>query len=100
MIVELGKIVFVNDFAYIDCNNGSTLVLNKLDEAITNEDGELLVRNVNIAILDIDGNYYDCNMAIGLSNDLMRLYSNYKEQEGQILTLDNLSLCYIEVFDE
>jgi hypothetical protein len=50
--------------------------------------------------VDIDENYYDCNIAIGLSNDFIHLYSEHKEIEGQVLTLDNLSLCYIEVFDE
>ena len=100
MTIELSKVTFVNDFANIDCENGSTLVLNKLDEAIKVNGDELVVRNINIAIVDIDGNYFDCNMAIGLSNDLMRLYTDYKEQEGEVLTLDNMGLCYIEVFDE
>lgn len=97
MIVDLGEVEFVNDFAYINCESGATLVLNRLDENI---DDKLTLKSVNIALVDIDDNYFDCNMAIGLSNDYIRLYSDYKEQEGQVLTTDNLSLCKIEVFDE
>lgn len=97
MIVSLSEIQFVNDFAYVDCPSGTTLVLNKLDENIADV---LEIRNINIALVDIDGNYFDCNMAIGLSNDYIRLFSGYKEQEGQVLTVDNIELCQIEVFDE
>lgn len=97
MIVNLSEVQFVNDFAYINCESGATLVLNKLDENIADV---LEIRNVNIALIDIDGNYFDCNMAIGLSNDFIRLFSDYKEQEGQILTAENIALCQIEVFDE
>ena len=97
MIVNLSEIQFVNDFAYVNCPSGATLVLNKLDENIADV---LKIRNVNIALVDTDGNYFDCNMAIGLSNDYIRLFSDYKEQEGQVLTIDNIELCQIEVFDE
>ena len=97
MIVNLSEIQFVNDFAYVNCPSGATLVLNKLDENIADV---LKIRNVNIALVDIDGDYFDCNMAIGLSNDYIRLFSDYKEQEGQVLTIDNIAQCQIEVFDE
>lgn len=97
MIVNLSEVQFVNDFAYINCESGATLVLNKLAENI---DDLVEINNVNIALVDIDENYIDCNMAIGLSNDYIRLFSDYKEQEGQILTTENIALCQIEVFDE
>ena len=100
MLVELSKVTFTNDFAYIDCPDGSTLILNKLDEAIFDGEKESIIKNINIALVDIDENYYNCNMAVGLSNDFIHLYSEHKEIEGQVLTLDNINLCFIEVFDE
>ena len=100
MTVNLNSITFVNDFAYIDCENGGTLILNRLDEAFAKTNGEVIIRNINIAFVDVDDNYIDCNMAVGLKNDYIHLYSDYKEQEGKLLTADNLSLCYIEVYDE
>ena len=100
MTVDLSNVTFVNDFAYIDCENGGILILNKLEEAFTKGTGEVKIRNVNMAFVDVDDNYYDCNMAVGLENDFIHLYSDHKEQEGKPLTVDNLSLCYIEVFDE
>ena len=100
MIIDLSEVNFNNDIAYISCGNGSILVLNKLEEAIAYEDSVSEVRNVNIAILDLNDVYHDCNMAIGLSNDLLRLYSEYVELEGDVLTLDNIDKCKIEVFDE
>ena len=100
MTIELSKVTFVNDFVYINCDNGAILVLNKLEESIAEDSRSLDIRNINIAYLDIDNNYTDCNMAIGLSNAFMRLYSDYKELEGKVLTVDNMSLCKIEVFDE
>ena len=54
MIVNLSEIQFVNDFAYVNCPSGATIVLNKLDENIADV---LKIRNVNIALVDIDGNY-------------------------------------------
>ena len=100
MTVDLSRIKFDNDFCYIDCDNGATLVLNKLEEAVADEEHNLTIRNVNIAYVDLDDNYTDCNMAIGMSNKVIKLYSDYKEQEGKVLTVDNLNLCKIEVFDE
>ena len=100
MTVKLADVNFTNDFAYIDCENGGTLVLNKLDEALAGLTGEVKLNNVNIAFVDVDDNYFDCNLAVGLSNDYIHIYSDYKEQEGKPLTVDNLDKCYIEVFDE
>lgn len=100
MTVDLSGITFVNDFAYIDCENGGVLVLNKLDEAFARGNGEVKIRNINMAFIDVDDNYFDCNLAVGLKNDFIHLYSDYKEQEGKPLTVDNIGLCYLEVFDE
>lgn len=100
MVVDLSKVEFDNDFVYINCENGATLVLNKLEEAIADEDNSLTIRNINIAYVDIDDNYIDCNMAIGLSNDVVKLYSDYKELEGKVLTVDNMNLCKLEVINE
>lgn len=97
MIVNLSDITFVNGFAYVNCESGATLVLNQLDENINDQ---IIVNNVNIALIDIDGNYHDCNMAIGLSNEYVKLFSDYSAQEGQVLTSENITLCQIEVFDE
>lgn len=95
MNIALSNVKFVNDFAYIDCTNGGTLVLNKLDE-----DFYVRLNNINIAFIDVDNNYFNCNIAIGLSNSYLRLYTEHKEYEGKQLTAENIDLCFIEVFDE
>lgn len=100
MVVDLSKVKFDGDFAYITCDNGATLVLNKLEEAIPDNGNSLTIRNVNIAYIDINENYTDCNMAIGMFNDVVKLYSDYRELEGKVLTVDNMNLCKIEVTDE
>lgn len=100
MVVDINEITFENDFAYINCANGSVLVLNKLDEDIVEGQGEAVIKNINIALVDIDDNYIRCNLAIGMENEYIKLYSEYKELEGKVLTVDNMSLCKIEVFDE
>ena len=100
MIIDLDGVTFNNDIAYISCENGSTLILNKLEEAIEFEGVTSNVRNINVAVLDINDVYHSCDLAIGLSNDLIRIFSEHSELEGDVLTVDNLSLCKIEVFDE
>lgn len=100
MTIDLSEVNFSNDIAYVSCENGSILVLNKMEEAIAYENSVSEVRNINVAILDLSDVYHDCNMAIGLSNSFMRLYSEYAELDGDILTVDNISKCKIEVFDE
>ena len=100
MLVELSDVVFENDFAYISCNNGAVIVLNKLEEAMEVDGLTVPVRNITMAYLDIDDAYIDITQAIGMSNKYTHLYSEYKEQEGKLLTVDNISLCKLEVFDE
>lgn len=101
MTIELSKITFDNDFFSVVLPDGNELVLNKVDEDfVDSTTGEhCVVRNINVAIVDEDGNFVDCPCTIGLSDDIMEIQTNHKQYEGEVLTPDNMEYCTIEVYE-
>ena len=104
MLIDLGKVVFENDFFNVDLPNGSVLTLNKLDEAIATDDSTVKIDRVNLQItsFDEDGNeeYMRCPCAIGLGNDILIIKTDYPEYEGKVLTSENMRFCTIEVYEQ
>lgn len=100
MLIDLSKISFVNDFYSTLIPSGGTLLMNKIDEAfIDANDNEVVIKNINIEIISVEGEVTKCPCVIGLGNDLMQINSEYKEYEGKVLTSENISVCTLEVYE-
>jgi len=99
MLINLDKAVFTNDFFTSQLPDGSLLVLNKVDEDFLSDGAECVVKAVNIEIQDTEENIISCPCVIGLGNELMRITTEYKEYEGEVLTPDNMVYCTIEVYE-
>lgn len=101
MTVDLSKVEFVNDFFSTRLPDGGTLILNMVDEDFiaegTNE--ECIVKAINIAVYDYEGNAVECSCVIGLGNDVLQINTDYKEYEGKVLTPDNMAYCTIEIHE-
>ena len=100
MTIDLSKTEFTNDFFSTMLPDGSTIILNTVDERLA-VDGlsEQNIKCVNIAIEDTDGNYISCPCVIGLGNDILIITTEYKEYEGKVLTPDNMVYCTIEIYE-
>lgn len=101
MTIELSKVVFDNDFFSVVLPDGNELVLNKVDEKFTSPatNTDCVVRSINVAMVDEEGNFIDCPCTIGMSNDIMEIKTDYTQYEGEVLTPDNLMYCTIEVYE-
>jgi hypothetical protein len=99
MLIEMSKVTFTNDFFSTPLPNGSTLVLNKIDESLLHNEDSAEIKAINIEIWDIDENIIACPCVIGLGNSLMQISTEHKEYEGKVLSSDNMKYCTIEVYD-
>lgn len=101
MTIYLDSVTFVNDFYTIGLSDGSSLVLNKLDEVFDTTDGSVTVNRISIERVDYDedGNELKtlCSSVIGLGDDNIKIETDFTEYEGAILTEENMALCRIEV---
>ena len=104
MLIDLGEVVFENDFFNVDLPNGSVLTLNKIDEDIATDDSTVKIDRVNLQITSFDeaGNeeYMLCPCAFFLCNYFFFIYSDYPEYEGKVLTSENMRCCTIEVYEQ
>ena len=101
MIINLAKVEFINDMFSLMLPDGSTLVLNKVNESFTATGyiGELPVKTINIEIDKADNDKISCPCVIGLGNDLMHIDTDYTEYEGKVLTPENMVYCTIEIYE-
>lgn len=100
MTYKLSELNFVNDFAYLDISDGSTVVFNLVDEQIAVGAQEISVNAVNVAVVDTDGNYIDGVNVIGEGNEFYMLATDYREYLGLPLDKDNIKYCTLEVSDD
>ena len=101
MTIELAKVDFVNDLFSMILPDGSSLVLNTVNESFLAEgiEEECVVKAINIEVITEDGEVITCPCVIGLSNDLMQISTEYAEYEGEVLTPDNMEYCTIEIYE-
>lgn len=100
MTIELDSITFTNDFFSVALPDGSTIIINKVDEDfITENDDECIVQAITIEVQDLDGNIISCPCVIGMSNDIMEIATKHTEYEGEVLTPDNMGYCTIEIYE-
>lgn len=100
MTIELDSITFTNDFFSVALPDGSTVIINKVDEDfITENDDECTVQAITIEVQDLDGNIISCPCVIGMSNDIMEIATKHTEYEGEVLTPDNMGYCTIEIYE-
>ena len=100
MTIDLSKTVFVNDIFSTMLPDGSSLVLNTVnEELITDSYEQCNIKGINIVIIDTDDNYITCPCVIGIGNDLLKINTEYKEYEGKVLSPDNMAYCTIEVYE-
>jgi hypothetical protein len=100
MIVDLSKVTFTNDFFSLPLPEGSTLVLNKIDESLLHEESSAVIKEITIEIWTIEEQVIHCPCVIGLGNDLMQITTDHKEYEGKVLTPENMEFCTIEVYGD
>lgn len=90
MTIDLSKVEFQYDFFSSTMPDGSLLILNKVDEDMASA--------INILIAT-DTEVRKCSPIIGMGNDKIMLYTEYKEYEGQCLNKDNIGYCFIDMFE-
>lgn len=100
MTYNLDSLTFTNDFCFIELNNGSTIILNMIDEQIGVNGTESDINQISMAVIDTDGEQTRTGSVIGLSNEYYALKTEYKDYEGKVLTKDNIKYCTLEVFDD
>lgn len=101
MTIELSKVEFINDFFSTKLPDGGTLILNQVDEDFITEDTneECIIKAINIALYDYEGNPVECSCVIGMGNDKLIINTDYEEYEGKVLTPDNMVYCTIEIYE-
>lgn len=101
MEIYLKDVIFENDFFTIGTPDGGILRLNKIDEklnvSVLLEDVE--INRINIEFESSEGIVTLYSSVIGLSNNLMKIQTNVKELEGEVLTAENMQYCTIVVYE-
>ena len=84
MTIDLAKAEFVNDIFSTGLPDGSIIIINTVDEAVTSPEytGECIIKGVNIEIQTLTGETVSCPCVIGMGNDLMQIKTDYKDYEG------------------
>lgn len=102
MLIDLSKVTFINDFFITPLPDGSTFVLNKVDESLKleGEDTVVDIKAVNVEVWGLEGEVTSCPCVIGLGNELMQITTEYKEYEGEVLSPSNMEYCTIEVYED
>lgn len=101
MEIYLKDVILENDFFTIGTPDGGTLRLNKIDEklnvSVLLKDVE--INRINIEYESSEGIVTLCSSVIGLSNNLMKIQTNIRELEGEVLTAENMQYCTIVVYE-
>ena len=79
MTYNLSDAVFTNDFYSISLDNGSFIVFNLVDEQPKVEEEEVSINNINIAVVDAEGNQVVVSNVIGMDTPYFNLTSAYSE---------------------
>lgn len=96
MTYELSNVEFTNDFFSLSLPDGSTLVMNRVSEALLNEEEETEIKGVNIVVVTEDVNVR-CSSVVGTGNSYFTLSSDYSTCLGKALTSDIMPYCYLEI---
>lgn len=99
MIFDLSKVEFVNDVFKHEIESG-TLIFYSVNENIKRDDLEVPIKRVVVAIEDLDENQVILSSVIGFEKDGYLVSSVDSALEGQMLTLDNIASCILEISDE
>lgn len=101
MELILSQITFDNDFFAIATPSGDTLILNKIDESLKiDSEEEIGIKTVNVEIDKEDGTVIRCPCVIGIGNEYVKLSTDYKEYEGEVLTSENMKYCTMTVYEK
>ena len=99
MIFDLSKAKFVNDVFKYEIESGA-LIFYSVNESIKRDDLEVPIKRVIVAVEDLDENQTILSSIIGFEKDSYLVSSNDSALEGQMLTLDNIASCTLEIPDE
>lgn len=99
MIIELKDISFTNDFFTTPLPDGSSLVINKIDEDFFADEDEITLDTFNIEVITENTNVL-CSSVIGTGNEFFKLMSDHTEYLGLLLDSKNIQYCYLEIADE
>lgn len=105
MIIDLGNLVFDNDFCFVSLEDGNVLAFNKINEDFLLDEEQSSIDKINIALVEYKDEEVErqkiLSSVIGLDvNGNIKLTSLYPEQLGKILTDENRVYCTIEVISE
>ena len=99
MIFDLSKVEFANDVFKYEIESG-TLIFYSVNESIKRDDLEVPIKRVVVAIEDLDENQMVLSSVIGFEKDGYLVSSSDSALEGQMLTIDNIASCTLEIPDE
>lgn len=102
MTLDLSQVKFAYDFFSMNMPDGSTLVLNNVNENFRDSKDKVTeVKQINVLVIDItDGSNFLCSSVIGEKNKYLTINSKYTEYLGKTLTEDNMQYCTIEINEE
>lgn len=100
MTYNLADLTFVNDFAFIDKENGCTIVFNQIDEQIAVNGQEIDLDIINVVTIDNNGEQFNTTNIIGLPSDEYTIVTDYSNYIGGQLTKESLKYCKLEVSDD
>lgn len=104
MTFALDKIEFDNDIFSNDLADGSILVINRINEALSTDNlvnaPDTIIDRFNIQIVGTDGITTNCSSVIGLEDAKTKISTEYKQYEGTLLDSNNISYCTLEVFED
>ena len=99
MIFDLSKVEFVNDVFKYEIESG-TLIFYSVNESIKRDDLEVPIKRVVVAVEDLNENQTILSSIIGFEKDGYIVSSDDSTIEGQMLTIDNIASCTLEILDE
>ena len=101
MTVYLSSVTFENDFVSIGLEDGSSILLNKIDEAIKSGEEVITVKRINIEKVSYNDNGEEikklCTSVIGLADDNIEIKTDFTQYLGKILNDENMIYCTLEV---
>lgn len=101
MTIDLSEVTFENDFFSSTMPDGSTLVLNRIDESMKSDDGSMSLNAITILVIDAEtGDNILCSPVIGLGSDRLVLSTEHEEYLGKVLNEDNMQYCTIDIPEE
>lgn len=96
MTIDFSELEFTGGFAETELEDGSVLVLNKVDEDIPGDTDKESAHldTVNVMVITAEGEYVQHTNVVGMTGSAVTIESDYAELYGASLDSENYEKCY------